>query len=166
MHTTSTGDPTQTAIKPAPNPESKCVRILSEKPGIFSKVCRNGDEVKKWINCNYLQDKMLALHWNAHYALSKRQGSYLNLLKLEGDTLKYPESFYISSCALSVNPSKEITCIIWSIIWSIYPLLGNKKSRREFGEMQKSTGVFQSFSALTQSDKSTLHFKKSRDQKS
>ena len=58
MHTTSTGDPTQTAIKPAPNPESKCVRILSEKPGIFSKVCRNGDEVKKSINCNNVQNKM------------------------------------------------------------------------------------------------------------
>lgn len=38
-HTTSTGDPIQTAKKPAPSPEKRCVITSSLNPGIFNIVC-------------------------------------------------------------------------------------------------------------------------------
>jgi hypothetical protein len=43
--TTSTGEPIQTAKKPAPRPERRCVTTLSVNPGIFKMVCSK--KVKK-----------------------------------------------------------------------------------------------------------------------
>jgi len=48
--TTSTGEPIQTAKKPAPRPERRCVTTLSVNPGIFKMVCSKKGQVIKIMN--------------------------------------------------------------------------------------------------------------------
>jgi len=89
--TTSTGEPTQTAKKPAPRPEKRWVTTSSLNPGSFKIVCAK----KKFV---------WAIEGRSHGAIHQREenkGGTEHLLDL------------IITCQLS-SVDDSVACYIWS----------------------------------------------------